>query len=80
MHSLWDYDQQTLKQTEEGQIKILERKINYGPEKGEKILLADVRKYWHKLQLFPLQKRLLELLLWGKYQTSQKSSKSFSAK
>ena len=37
MHYLWDYDKKTLEQTERGRIFILERMINYGPEKGEKI-------------------------------------------
>lgn len=35
-HYLWDYNYDELKKTEQGQIKILERMINYGPEAGEK--------------------------------------------
>jgi len=69
MAFMWDYDPEELKKTEAGRIKLLERAINYGPEPGEKIKLADVRKYWDKLQLFPLKQRLLELLVWGKYQS-----------
>ncbi len=75
MH-LWDYDRKTLEKTEKGRIFLLERMINYGPGK-EKIKLADVKKYWDKLHLFRLQKRLLELLLWGKYTSSPKNNKSF---
>ncbi len=74
---LWDYDKKTLQKTEKGRIFLLERLINYGPEKGEKINLSKVKKYWDKLDLFTLQKRLLELLIWGKYRSSQKSSKAF---
>ena len=69
-----------LEKTEEGRIKILERKINYGPEKGEKIKLSEVKKYWDKLDLYTLRKRLFELLIWGKYKSSQKNNKSFSLK
>ena len=56
---------------------MLERMINYGPQKGEKINLSQVKKYWGKLQLFPIRKRLLELLIWGKYKSSPKNSKLF---
>jgi len=62
---LWDYDEEELKKTEQGRIFILERMLNYGPH-GEKISLADVKRYWPKLDLFPNNKKLLELLIWGK--------------
>ena len=76
MVHLWDYDRKTLEKSEQGRILILERMINYGPG-DEKIRLALVKKYWDKLDLFPIRKRLLELLIWGKYKSSLKSSKSF---
>jgi hypothetical protein len=76
MVHIWDYDIGELKKTEQGRIKILERMINYGPGK-EKIKLADVKKYWEKLDLFPIRRRLMELLIWGKYKSSPKSRKSF---
>ncbi len=76
MNYLWDYNKNDLEKTEEGRIRILERKINYGPDKGEKIALSEVRKYWEKLQLFPLQRRLFELLLWGHYISSAKNNKA----
>lgn len=76
MKGLWDYDRKELEKTEEGRILILERMINYGPD-GEKIKLTDVKKYWDKLQLFSLQKRLLELLIWGKYLSSRQTNSSF---
>jgi len=41
MNSLWDYNKSELEKTELGRIQILERKINYGPDKGEKIVVAD---------------------------------------
>ncbi len=72
---LWDYDEEELKKTEKGRIFILERMINYGPG-DEKIKLADVRKYWDKLHLFILQKRLFELLLWGKYSSQPVNKQS----
>jgi len=77
MKALWDYDRKELEKTEEGRILILERMINYGPDEGEKIKLADVKKYWGKLHLFSLQKHLLELLIWGSYQSSRQTNSSF---
>lgn len=73
---LWDYDRKELEKTEKGRIFILERMINYGPGE-EKIKLSDVKKYWDRLNLFTLQKRLLELLIWGKYITPHQNKKSF---
>lgn len=73
---LWDYDKKVLEKSEKGRILLLERMINYGPGK-EKIKLSDVKKYWDKLELFRLQRRLLELLIWGKYTSSAKSKRSF---
>lgn len=63
---LWDYDEEELKKTEQGRMFILERMLNYGPGKGEKIDASLVKKYWDKLDLFPNKKRLLELLIWEK--------------
>ena len=77
MSYLWDYDRKELEKTEKGRILILERMINYGPEEGEKIKLEDVKKYWDQLHLYHLQKKLLSLLIWGKYQTSPNNSSSF---
>lgn len=77
MAHIWDFDPEELKKTEQGRILLLERSINDGPNKDEKIKLAEVKRYWNKLSLFPLQKRLLELLIWGKYQSSLTSRKSF---
>lgn len=76
MAVLWDYDVDELKKSTGGKILILERMINYGPGK-EKIKLADVKKYWDKLHLFKLQKRLFELLIWGRYSSKPESKKSF---
>lgn len=72
---IWDYDIEELKKTKSGHLLILERKINYGPD-GEKINLKEVKENWDKLNLFPDVKRLLELLIWGKY-ISPKSKKLF---
>lgn len=77
MAAVWDYNKNELKKTEKGRIFLLERSINYGPENGEKIKLSDVKKYWHKLELFRLQKRLFELLIWGNYQSLPKNNSSF---
>jgi len=65
---IWDYDINELKKTEAGRIKILERMINYGPG-DEKIKLKDVKKYWDRLYLATPQKRLMELLIWGRIKT-----------
>ncbi len=72
----WDYDVNELRKTEKGRIFLLERMINYGPGK-EKVKLAEVKKYWNKLNLFTLQKRLFELLIWGKYNSSVGNKRSF---
>lgn len=74
---LWDYDKKVLEKTESGRLLMLERMINYGPQKGEKINLSQVKKYWDKLELFPIRKRLLELLIWGKYKSLPKNNKTF---
>ena len=67
MPLVWDYNPKELKKTEAGRILLLERAINFGPGKGVKIKLAEVKKYWDKLNLFPPQKRLFELLIWEKH-------------
>ncbi|MBI3290366.1 hypothetical protein HYZ78_03130 [Candidatus Microgenomates bacterium] len=77
MPFIWDYDINELKKTKSGRLLILERMINYGPSKGEKIKLSEVKKNWDKLHLFRLQKKLMELLIWGKYSSKQKNNKSF---
>ena len=69
---LWDYDEEELKKTEQGRIFILERMLNYGPH-GEKIKLADVKKYWDKLHLTTLARRFFSLLIWGKYRLLPKN-------
>lgn len=66
MPFIWDYDIKELKKTKSGRLLILERMVNYGPSKGEKISLSEVKKHWHELHLDPLRKRLMELLIWGK--------------
>lgn len=76
MTFIWDYDKKELEKSEKGRLFILERMINFGPGK-EKIKLSDVKKNWSKLNLFTLQRRLLELLIWGKYSLSPKNKKSF---
>ena len=66
MSYMWDYDEKELQKTQSERIKILERKINYGTNGKERIKKSEVKKYWGKLELFPLQKRLFELILWKK--------------
>ena len=73
MAFIWDYDVDELKKSEQGRLLILERSINYGPNKGETISLEKTKKYWDRLHLFPLKKRLMELLIWGKIQSSPKN-------
>lgn len=63
MH-LWDYREKDLKKTAWGRRLILERMINYGPGR-RKISLNEVKKNWDKLDLDPLRRRLLKLLIWG---------------
>lgn len=79
MPFIWDYDIKKLRKTKGGRLLILERMINYGPGKGEKIDLKEVRKNWDKLapNLFENSRRLMELLIWGKYRSSPKNKKLF---
>lgn len=79
MPFIWDYDINKLRKTKSGRLLILERMINYGPSKGEKIDLKEVRKNWDKLvpNLFENSRRLMELLIWGKYRSSPKNKKLF---
>lgn len=76
MQGVWDYDEGELQKTEKGKILLLERMINYGPGK-KKIKLSEVKKYWDKLDLFPPQRKLFELLLWDTTQSLPKIKKSF---
>lgn len=69
MPLVWDYDIKELRKTKSGRLLILERLVNYGPtDKGDKISRSEVKKHWDEIKgnLFPLQKRLMELLIWGK--------------
>ena len=66
MSFIWDYDKKKLAKTKRGKLLLLERAINFGPEKKEKIKLNAVKKNWNNLHLFPQKKRLFELLIWGK--------------
>ena len=76
MSILWDYDEKELQKSEKGRVFILERMINYGPAK-KKINLSEVKRYWNRLNLFPLRKMLMELLIWGKIQSSPTNNKKF---
>ncbi|MBU2591866.1 MAG: hypothetical protein ABH867_01935 [Patescibacteria group bacterium] len=67
---LWDYHQSEIKAKTKvkgsaAKAFLLEREINYGFGK-RKIRLSEVKKYWSKLNLLPLRKRLFELLIWKK--------------
>jgi len=64
--SIWDYREKDLRKSKKGKILLLERSINYGPGKGKKIKLSQVKKNWSLLNLFPLKKRLFKLLIWDK--------------
>lgn len=66
MALIWDYDIKELKKTKSGRLLILERMINYGPTKGEKISLSEVKKNWNKLNIDPDRRELLKLLIWDK--------------
>lgn len=68
MAHIWDYDINELKKTESGRRLILERQINYGVylNDREKIKLADVKKYWDKLNIDPKRKRFLQFVIWEK--------------
>lgn len=80
MAFIWDYDKKELEKSKQGKILLLERNINYGPEKGEKINLKSVKRNWKKLDLIPRRKLLLELLIWGKYLSSPKNKRRFLTK
>ncbi len=77
MALLWDYDKKKLAHSVSGRRTLLERMINYGPGKGKKIPLHEVKKQWSFLHLNTGAKRLMELLIWGKYTSSRKTNKRF---
>lgn len=66
MPVIWDYDIKELKKSKQGRLLILERLINYGPLKGEKISLSQVKKNWKKLNIDSDRRELFKLLIWGK--------------
>ncbi len=75
MPQIWDYNIKALKKSKNGRLKILERMINFGPIGREKISLSKVKKNWDKLHIYSPQRKLLELLIWGKYKSSRLSRK-----
>ncbi|GIW62588.1 MAG: hypothetical protein KatS3mg090_0414 [Patescibacteria group bacterium] len=79
MKIFWDYSEKELEKSKSGKVKKLERMINYGPGK-EKIKLTEVKKYWEKLNLNTNARRLFELLIWGKYQSSPTNKKKLFIK
>jgi len=79
MSILWDYDERKLRKTKKGRMKIIERMINFGSG-GKKINLSEVKKFWPHLNLTERGRRLFELLLWGKYQSSPKTRKKLLVK
>lgn len=64
MH-IWDYREKDLKKSAWGRRYILENMINMGPGR-KKISLKAVKKYWNDLNIDPLRRRLLQLLIWRK--------------
>lgn len=66
MPHIWDYDINELKKSKKGRLLILERQINYGVYKGEKIKLSEVKKHWNELDIDPSRRRFLQFLIWGK--------------
>ncbi len=74
---MWDRNPTSLAKTRRGKRMILERSINYGPGKGKKIHLKEVKKHWNVLHLNTGARRLMELLIWGKYKSSPKTNKRF---
>ncbi|OGG23926.1 hypothetical protein A3A79_01860 [Candidatus Gottesmanbacteria bacterium RIFCSPLOWO2_01_FULL_43_11b] len=69
MPLVWDYPKAKLTRSRRGSVLLLERLINFGPGKGEKIHLRKVKEHWGALRLFPNKRRLMELFLWGKPQS-----------
>ena len=68
MSNIWDYDKKELEKTEEGRIKILERKINFGVylKDKENVPVNEVKKYWNRLKLDSGRKNFLKFIIWGK--------------
>lgn len=64
MH-LWDYREKDLKKTAWGRRHLLEHMLNYGPGR-HKISLKAVKVNWNKLELDPLRRRLMRLMIWGR--------------
>lgn len=68
MPFIWDYDIKKLKKSKWGRKLIIERQIDRGiyPSSKEKISLKQVKKYWNILEIDPMRRKLLQLLIWGK--------------
>lgn len=75
MIHLWDFNKKDIQHTKSGKKLLLERAINYGTQGKKIIRLRDVKKYWHTLKLYPKQRKLFSLLIWGKYTSSPKTKK-----
>lgn len=60
----WSVDVKKLKK-DKGKYAIwrLEQMVNFGLT-GEKIKAGELRKSWRKLELDPLKKKYLKMLLW----------------
>ena len=65
----WTVDLQQLKKDKK-QFAIwkLEQLVNFGLN-GEKLNIADLKKYWSILNLDPIKKKYLSLVLWPSKQS-----------
>ncbi len=65
---MWDYDENKLKKTESGRVKILERMINFGIylKNKEKLPISDIKKYWNILKIDSDKKKFLKYIIWAK--------------
>jgi|GEM_PF-2300179 len=76
MPLIWDYPTSSLARSKRGRTKLLERLVNFGPITGEKVPLKKVKKHWKSLRLFPNNRILMELLIWGQQKKLGKESVS----
>lgn len=60
---IWDYKIKSKKLDPRWK---LERMINYGLEKGEKLPRKELIKYWNDLKIDAEKKAFLKLILWPK--------------
>ncbi|MFY9484064.1 MAG: hypothetical protein WAP74_00365 [Patescibacteria group bacterium] len=64
---VWDYNLAKVRKRSPAYRKWrLERLINYGLDRGDRISAKELKRYWAELKISPQRRALLKDLLWQK--------------